>query len=84
MSRGPATQRQPTLTFRVVYSARVQGFVFATTGTARSRAGSKYKAWLDGKMLEAQRQQARAEGRDPKRIEFKRGSTVTCAARRAR
>jgi hypothetical protein len=45
--------------------------VFATTGTGPIKGWSKYKARLDGKMLEAPRQQARAEGHDAKRIEFK-------------
>jgi hypothetical protein len=46
-------------------------FVFTTTGTGPIKGWGKYKARLDGKMLEALRAQAQAEGRDPKRVELK-------------
>jgi hypothetical protein len=46
-------------------------FVFTTTGTGPIKGWSKYKARLDGKMLEVLRAHAQAEGRDPQQVELK-------------
>jgi hypothetical protein len=57
--------------------------VFTTTGTGPIKGWSKYKARLDGKMLEALRQQAQADAM-PSGSNSTTGSTVTRAAPRAR